>query len=162
MAKQIKLNNGKFVIIDDEDFAYLSRFSWHFNVDEVCMTLTDRQGNQRHFEMHKFLIKHPPATRVYYKNRNPLDCRKNNLEAMSINYGVHKNRKAKTWGGRKTSSRFKGVSFSKSANKWMAYISGEKDRKYLGLFNSELEAAKEYNKVALEIFGENAYQNKVC
>jgi len=46
----------------------------------------------------------------------------------------------------KFSSKYKGVSFHKSTKKWMAYLWINKKRKYLGLFETEIQAHKEYKK----------------
>lgn len=56
-------------------------------------------------------------------------------------------------------SKYKGVSWHKSTNKWQAGISMNKVTKYLGVYSSEEEAALAYNKAALELFGEFAYLN---
>ncbi len=55
------------------------------------------------------------------------------------------------------SSVFKGVCWKKMNNKWEAQISG----KYLGLFDSEIDAAIAYNNAAVELFGEYALTNKI-
>ena len=59
-----------------------------------------------------------------------------------------------------SSSKFKGVSWHKRDQKWQAYITINKKRKYLGYFNNEKEAAKIYNAAAKELFGEFARINK--
>jgi group I intron endonuclease len=48
-----------------------------------------------------------------------------------------------------TSSKFKGVSFHKLSGKWQGFVNKNKQRKYLGLFSSEIEAKKaveDYNE----------------
>ena len=44
-----------------------------------------------------------------------------------------------------SSSKFKGVSWHKSRNKWRAYINLDNIQYHLGYFNDEIEAAKAYN-----------------
>lgn len=64
----------------------------------------------------------------------------------------------------KKSSQYKGVSYSNAVrmkNKWVAYITLNKKRTYLGSFSSEEEAALAYNKKAIELFGEFAKLNEV-
>lgn len=61
----------------------------------------------------------------------------------------------------KGSSRFTGVTWNKATNKWMARFRETGNYRYLGLFNTEEEAATAYNKVAAERYGEFARLNNV-
>ena len=54
-------------------------------------------------------------------------------------------------------SKFKGVTYRKNDQKWQAQIGKE----YLGLFSSEVEAAKAYNEVVQQKYGEFSKQNKL-
>ncbi len=59
------------------------------------------------------------------------------------------------------SSKYKGVSFDKSSNKWAAYIMIDKKKNHLGFFSSEDEAARRYNEKAIKLFGEFVLINKI-
>lgn len=59
------------------------------------------------------------------------------------------------------SSKFKGVSWHKRNKKWAVRIQKDKIRTHLGYFNSEIEAAKCYNRAAKDLFGEFANLNKI-
>lgn len=59
------------------------------------------------------------------------------------------------------SSQYKGVTWNKKQEKWQVSICKNQKAKYLGLFNTEKEAALIYNKNAKEIFGEYAKLNDV-
>jgi hypothetical protein len=69
--------------------------------------------------------------------------------------------KCKTWSGKKVSSKFKGVSFHKKKNKYIAYIQKDGKRYSLGNFKNEKDAAKAYNEKAIKLYGKYAYQNKL-
>jgi hypothetical protein len=59
-------------------------------------------------------------------------------------------------------SGYKGVCYHKATRKWNAQINiGANKRKSLGFFNTPEEAALTYNKAAIELHGEFAYQNEV-
>ena len=56
----------------------------------------------------------------------------------------------------KNTSGYKGVSFNKKTNKWVAQIKLNKQHFYLGLFESAEKAYEEYSRVAIEYHGEYA------
>lgn len=56
-------------------------------------------------------------------------------------------------------SGFVGVHWNKFKNKWVAQIFNRIEI-YLGSFSNKIDAAKEYDKKAVELFGENATTNK--
>ena len=70
-------------------------------------------------------------------------------------------KKNKSHNGEPTSSRFKGVSWDKHAKKWRALITINGKLKHLGLFTSEIEATKAYDRTAVEAFGEFAKPNGI-
>jgi hypothetical protein len=59
------------------------------------------------------------------------------------------------------SSKYKGVYWSKQKNKWKVRIYVNRKQKWLGYFESELDAAKAYNEAALKYLGDFAKLNEV-
>ena len=57
------------------------------------------------------------------------------------------------------SSKYKGVSWHKSKNKWRAVVYLKKRQIYLGRFDSEIDAAIAYNNAAIKYFGDFARLN---
>lgn len=92
---------------------------------------------------------------VDHKNCNPLDNRRENLRISTKSLNSANMRKV----NRSTSSNFKGVSWHIKAKKWAAYINKNRVRYHLGLFDSEIEAAKAYDKKAVEFFGNHSCIN---
>jgi hypothetical protein len=90
-------------------------------------------------------------------NGDKLDNRKENLRRATQQENLRN--KAKTES--KTSSKYKGVSWHSTANRWRAYIVVDYKQIYLGLFDSEEDAAVAYNVKASELFGEFARLNIV-
>ena len=58
-------------------------------------------------------------------------------------------------------SQFKGVSFNRRTERWQVFIKKGDTRRYLGMFDSEIDAARVYNAAARHYFGPNAYINNV-
>ena len=58
-----------------------------------------------------------------------------------------------------TSSIYKGVSWSKKKNRWEARIRKDKRNYHVGYFHDERDAARAYNRRAMELFGEYAHLN---
>ena len=104
--------------------------------------------------MHRQIINPSKRKIVDHINRNPLDNRRANLRIVTKSQN-NMNRS----GRRGTSSKYKGVSWSKTINCWRAMISVNKKGIFLGRFDSETEAAKAYDEAAKKYHGEYAYLN---
>lgn len=87
---------------------------------------------------------------------NKLNNHISNLRAanQSENIANSKSRKNST-------SKYKGVSKTKSGSNWIARIAKDGKQIWLGSFFNEKEAAKAYNEAAIKYFGEFAYLNKI-
>ena len=60
---------------------------------------------------------------------------------------------------RNNTSGYKGVMWRKNRQKWISKINKNKNRYYLGHFDCPIEAAKAYDKKAIELYGEYANLN---
>lgn len=58
-------------------------------------------------------------------------------------------------------SKFIGVCLNKKNGKWLSYLWHNGKRVHLGTFTEEINAAKAYNRMARELFGDNAILNQV-
>lgn len=86
-----------------------------------------------------------------HKNGNKTDNNVSNLRyATHIENGRNKTKQANT------SSQYKGVSYNKKTNKWVAMIMIDGKNQYLGSFNTEIEASRKYIEKADEHFGDFA------
>jgi len=175
--KQIPVGQGKFAIVDDEDYPVLSRFNWSWRHDpnKPSTRAWWMQYPVACFKAANGVTYNIPITRFLFHNLfswamfNPkdgdyLNCQKSNLVKVEISGKRQFAKKIR----RKTSSIYKGVclaTWRKYGLKkpWMAYIhkkDGEKRKRYhLGYFYTQDEAALAYNKKAIELYGESAYQN---
>ena len=101
----------------------------------------------------------PVGMFIDHATRNPEDNTNIRLATHSQNH-ANKN-KQKTYKGKETSSKYKGVFRHKNYSKWASAIWVQNKSRFLGYFEEEKEAAKAYNKAATEYFGEFARLNEI-
>ena len=159
--KKIQLSQGKVAIVDDDDFEWLSEWKWyahkHWNTFYVWRSTNTKLGEKRKtIQMHRLILglQRGDGKIVDHINHNGLDNRKCNLRIVTNSQNCMNQRPAKNF-----SSKYKGVSWRTSRKKWRAQIKLNKKTIYLGGFNSEEDAARAYNRKAIELFGEYAFLN---
>lgn len=84
-----------------------------------------------------------------------------NLREATQQENNRNKRKERTKNDKPTSSIYKGVTWNKANRKWLVQIHIDRKGKYLGLFTSEIEAAKAYNRTAVKEFGKFAKLNEI-
>ncbi len=85
----------------------------------------------------------------------------NNLRLATFACNSANQGKQQTYAGKKTTSRYKGVTWDKNARKWKAQIVVNYKCIYLGYFPTEESAATAYNSAAIKHFGQYANLNDV-
>jgi hypothetical protein len=154
---------GLYAIVDDYDYDYLRQWGWYvvykspggppYAVRDLWKD--ERTGNIRHVAMHRIVLGVcDKDLLVDHINHDTLDNRKSNLRITNSLGNSRNSLKRRT-----NLSGYKGVSWSKPTNKWRARIMIEKKEVMIGLFTDKLEAARAYDKAALEHFGEFAHIN---
>lgn len=157
IALRGKRGAGKFVLVDDEDYLWLNRMPWHASGRKDCLyAVHDLRINPHKvhsFKMHRLLMGNPD-TQVDHHDGNSLNNQKYNLR-VATKFENGRNRKV----SRNSTTGYKGVTKRPGYNKWRARIGSVPNRITLGDFNTPQEAARAYNKAALELFGEFARLN---
>jgi hypothetical protein len=158
---EIELTQGFFTKIDDVDSELILGYKWHtIKVSGryfYAVRTTHKNGVGRQVFMHREIMGLTFSDKekiVDHINRDTLDNRRFNLRVCSTRQNSW-NTRASTGG----TSAYKGVSWNKQRGVWTAIITIDKKQFYLGSFNSEVEAALAYNKMASKYFGEFAYLN---
>ena len=158
IMKKIPLTQGKFAIVDDNDFEELSKYKWHANKmgnSYYAKTSFGKNGTKRiRPSMHGLILKLKKPQEIDHINRDGLDNRKCNLRVCTRSQNQQNKRPQK-----QCTSKYKGVSWYEAGKKWRAFIMLKSKHYYLGGFNNEIECAKAYDKRAKELFGEFARTN---
>jgi hypothetical protein len=89
-------------------------------------------------------------------NQNKLDNTRRNLRYVSHTINLINRKKRAS-----VHSKYRGVTYDKSCKKWKAVLYAYCTTYRIGNFDTELEAAKAFNKKAIEILGKNAQLNEV-
>lgn len=156
--KKIKLSQGKYALVDKQDYNWLSQYRWHYIKPTHAKTgyavtkrkILKKQGNI--LRMHTLIF----GGSCDHKNGNGLDNRRSNLRKASplqqtYNQGRKKNKKSLGCKGVSIVRNWKGV-----PSYWIARIAVNKKRIYLGIFKNHIAASRAYIKAAKKYHGEFA------
>jgi hypothetical protein len=156
--KEIKLTQGKVALVDDGDYDRLTQHKWCAR--KAHNTYYARRASREkpgpfYIIMHREIKCAPHGLEIDHIDGDGLNNQKENLRLC-----VHKEN---LWNARPhsggVSSKFKGVHWCKTRERWIAkiYINGQNH--YIGAFVSEEEAAKRRDTVAVKGCGEFARLN---
>lgn len=128
----IKLSQGLFTMVDDEDFEYLNQFNW-FAVKSRNTYYAIRRYKHTTIRMHREILNTPSRMVTDHQDRNGLNNQRYNLRVVTNQENLF-NKKAK------------GYSFNKQKQKFTASIRINGKSIYLGDFLTEKKARKAYLK----------------
>ncbi len=154
--KKIILTQGYEAIVDDEDYELLNSFKWSVTNCKGKKKYAKRNeprgnGKRKAVLMHRQILGFP-LSQTDHINGNGLDNRKSNLRLVSQSEN-QRNRRPKR------GLKYKGIYKAKS--KFYTDISLDGKRFKFGPFNTELEAAVEYNLRARVLHGKFAKLNEL-
>ena len=156
--KTIPLTQGKYAIVDDVDFEWLSQWKWCANKDRntwYAVRTMHKDEKQIKIMMHREILglKHGDGMDTDHKDGDGLNNRRENLRTATHAQNMYNQRI------RKGTSQFKSVHWNRCAAKWCAQIRVNNRLIYLGYFVSEIEAGLAYDMAAQKYFGEFAKLN---
>jgi len=152
-SRLIPLTQGKFAIVDAEDYESLNKYKWYAIRQGNTFYAVRKQGD-RHIRMHRVITNAPKGLDCDHIDHNGLNNRKRNLR-LCTRLQNSRNQRARRGG----TSRYKGVYWHKGQKKWHAGISSEGKSYFLGSFENEIDAAKAYDRKAKVLFGRFVYLN---
>ena len=168
--KKIKLTQGQVAIVDDIDYGRLSQYKWFAHKDlnsgnfyAVRWVKKNKMGDRSIISMARDILglKKGDKRIVDHISHETLRNVRSNLRVCTHQENMCNMRNQKTRNGVKCTSPFKGVYWHIASSRWMAQIGYNGKKIYLGIFESEIQAARSYNTAASELFGRFAYLNNV-
>lgn len=132
---------GKFALVDDEDFEYLSQWRWFYGDTGYATHSAGPRKARKTIRMHRLLMNTPKGMETDHINRDKLDNQKPNLRICtrfenSMNRPKQINNK----------SGYKGVYWHKQTKAWHAVIVIKGKHISLGTHKNVTDAAKAYEK----------------
>lgn len=149
----IPLTRGQFAIVDAEDYARLSLYTW-FAEGTAKNYYAVRKENGRSIKMHREITGAPDHLVVDHIDHNGLNNRKSNLRVCTFAENCRNLRNV-----RRKTSKYKGVCWKKRLKKWAAAISCNNKTYHLGYFKHEMDAALAYDEAARKYHGQFAALN---
>jgi hypothetical protein len=150
MSQLIPLTRGRFAIVDDDDYHWLSTWTWICSHSGYAMRTFAENGKRRYVHMHRVIMDAQRGQLVDHIDGNRLNNARSNLRIVTRNQN--------NWNRRpNTGCMYKGV--YSHARGWHARIRYMNKRIHLGYFDDPRLAASLYDAAALHFFGEYAYLN---
>lgn len=161
--KKIKLTQGKFALVDDEDFVELNKFKWYTGkyYKNTCVYAIRRDNKGKTILMHREIMQTPSGMVTDHIDHNGLNNQKNNLRSCSHAQNIRNSAKRI-----KGTSLYRGVS-SRTVNGHKYYRGriyvDRKDivKNFPYTPEGEIMAAHFYNEQAKIHFGNFANINTV-
>lgn len=155
--KIIYLTQNKIAVVDDEDFKKLNQFKWCYVENKAgygyarrSITIDKKKSN---ILMHREILNVPGGVLTDHENHNTLDNRRKNIRQCTRSQNGANRIKGSG------SSKFKGVYWHARWGHWMAHVQTKGKPNYRGPFLKEEDAARAYDEMAIECFGEFARLN---
>lgn len=163
--KKIKLTQGKYALVDDQDYEELNKYKWHIrkrsekpsNKAFYAVTTVRIVGSNKQtaLSMHRVITKCPPQKVIDHIDGDGLNNQRNNLRIVTHAENIQNSGKREN-----NKSGYKGVYWLKSHKKWNAQIGVNNKKIHLGLYTTAEEAYKAYCEACVKYHKEFARLDK--
>lgn len=155
----IPLSKGFKTMVDNADFAELSKYKWHVaegGGKHYAVRSVKTKGKVQTVRMSRLITGAPKGLQVDHINGDSLDNRRSNLRIVTILQNTRNRKKTKN----KTSG-YLGVTWYKSLNKWVAYVKINGKNISLGYHCCLRDAVKARNEGVKKHYGEHGSVQKL-
>lgn len=155
-SKKIPLTRGLFALVDREDYEKFSKHLWHVSNKYGYAVRNDSKKHGKKIYMHVEILRRMEFRNFDegdHKNENKLDNRRENLRPCT-----HSQNKMNVSLTEVNTSGSKGV-YRRESGKWAAQIWKGGRPRWLGVFDSRIEAEKVYDKAARKYHGDFSKTN---
>lgn len=154
--KEIRLSSGGIALVDDEDFDRVVEAGlWYaqasLNTSYAKQNIRLESGRRTTRSMHNFVAGLPYVDHI---NGNGLDNRRANLRPATVSQNQANQRKR-----RDNTSGYRGVQWHPPGRTWRAVIRVKGRLISLGYYPVREDAARAYDRAAVEFFGPYARPN---
>lgn len=144
----VMLPRGQFALVDNADVGIVAPYPWRLAANGYAIV-------RRGVYMHRLILGLSARQIADHANLNKLDNRRQNLRLCNFSQNICNRPRRRD----NKASVFKGV--SRCREKFVAKSTFMGRQYYLGIFASEVDAARAYDEWALQMFGEFARTNGV-
>ncbi len=148
-VRLIPLGDGFYAYVDAADYEWLSRYNWRVVNGYAC-----RHEKNKSILMHREITQAPKGKVVDHIDANKLNNCRFNLRVCTAAENQFNQRKR-----RGSYSQFKGVQYRKKQRRFYVECRFAGTKHWLGFFDDEIEAARAYDRKAVELHGEYARVN---
>lgn len=156
---RLPLDGNHDVFLDEADQLLISGFPWRVLKHKSGLYYAHAWHGQLHLYMHRLIAGAGPRETVDHWNGHGLDNQRHNLRIASRHQQQGNRGKQLSRSNRMSSSQYKGVSWDRSRNRWIAGIHHDGKTRSLGRFEDEEMAAHAYDVAATELWGSFARLN---
>ena len=153
--RRIKLTQGKYTLVDDEDFEWLNQWKWNYMKTsygggyacrQIYLGKINGKYQYKTILMHRIINNTPKRFETDHINRDKLDNQRENLRIVNssqnkINVGLRKH----------NTSGYKGIRWEIDRNKWLVRITINNRNINLGRY-SNIQQAIFVRKQAEELY----------
>jgi hypothetical protein len=150
--RYIGLTKGRYAVVDAADYEWLSKYKWTaLVVGDKVYAIRSHKGKT--ILMHREIMQPAQGMVVDHIDGNGLNNCRGNLRVCTPQQNTFNSRP------RPKKSKFKGVRYDAETGKWIAEITHNGIKYHLGTFATEVEAARAYDRKAVELQGPYARLN---